>query len=103
MQVTNRQRAAFGFALGLILMFVATRVFVVNTYDFENMQRGVRLLLSGVNPWADATRIHDYYNPPHAVLFLLPMLFLSYKAFLVIGAACLFAFVFSHRAWVALA
>jgi len=103
MQVTNRQRAAFGFALGLILMFVATRVFVVNTYDFENMQRGVRLLLSGVNPWADATRIHDYYNPPHAVLFLLPMLFLSSKAFLVIGAACLFAFVFYHRAWVALA
>jgi len=50
MQVTNRQRAAFGFALGLILMFVAIRVFVVNTYDFENMQRGVRLLLSGVNP-----------------------------------------------------
>ncbi|MBN1538163.1 MAG: hypothetical protein JW908_15605 [Anaerolineales bacterium] len=103
MQVTNSQRAAFGFALGLILMFAATRVFLVNPYDFENMQRGVRLLLSGVNPWADVTRVYDFYNPPHAVLFLWPMLFLSPQIFLVIGAACLFAFVFYHRAWVALA
>lgn len=101
--VTNTQRALFGFGLGLLLMFTATRVFIINSYDFENMERGVRLLLTGVNPWASATRIPDFYNPPHSVLFLWPMLFLSPQVFLSLGAACLFAFVFYHRAWVALA
>lgn len=101
--VNDTQRALLGFALGLVLMFAATRVFLVNSYDFENMQRGMRLLISGVNPWGPATRIPDFYNPPHSILFLWPMLFLSPKALLVLGTACMFAFVFYHRAWVALA
>ncbi len=101
--VTDTQRALLGFGLGLLVMYAATRVFLVNSYDFDNMQRGVRLLMSGVDPWNPATRIPDYYNPPHSLLFLWPMLFLSPQAFLSLGSACLFAFVFYHRAWVALA
>ena len=92
-----------GFALGFILMLVATRVFLVNSYDFDNMRRGTQLLLSGVNPWAELTRIPDFYNPPHSVLFLWPMIITSPEFFLIIGAASLFAFVFHQRAWVALA
>lgn len=102
-RLSDAQRALLGFALGLLLMYAATRVFLVNSYDFENMQRGIRLLTSGVNPWGPASRIPDFYNPPHSALFLWPMLFLSPKAFLALGSACLFAFVFYHRAWVALA
>ena len=102
-RITDTQRAILGFGLGLLVMFTATRVFLVNSYDFENMSRGVRLLLSGVNPWAAATQVPDFYNPPHSVLFLWPMLFLSPQVFLSLGAACLFAFVFYRRAWVALA
>ena len=101
--VADSARAALGFALGLLLMFVATRVFVVNSFDFENMRRGVQLLLAGVNPWAPLTQIAHYYNPPHAVLFLWPMLFATPWVFLSIGAACMFAFVFYQRAWAALA
>jgi hypothetical protein len=92
-----------GFIVGLVIMFVATRVFVVNSFDFENMQRGVRLILSGVNPWAAETRIPHFYNPPFAVLFLWPMLFTSSKVFIVIGGALLFAFLFYNNAWVAFA
>ena len=100
--ITDTTRAAFGFALGLGVMLVATRVFQVNSYDFANLQRGVQTLLSGVNPWAAETRILDYYNPPFAVLFLWPTLLTTPQVFLSLGAGCLFAFVFYHRAWVAL-
>jgi len=102
-QVTDTQRALLGFALGFLLMFAATRVFLVNSYDFHNMQNGLRQLLSGIDPWAPATRAPDFYNPPHALLFLWPMLYLSPQAFLTLGSACLFALVFYMRAWVALA
>lgn len=101
--VTNLQRTVFGFALGIIIMFVATRIFQTNSYDFENISRGIKLLLSGINPWAEQTRIYNFYNPPHSVLFLWPMLFASPKACLIVGAAFLFAFVFYHKSWVALA
>ena len=84
-------------------MLVAVRIFVVNSFDFENMQRGIRLILSGVNPWIPETRIAHFYNPPFAVLFLWPMLFATPQLYLVIGGALLFAFVFYHEAWVALA
>ena len=102
-QITATQRALFGFILGFLIMMAATRVFQVNSYDFDNMQRGVRLIVSGVDPWAVETRIPDYYNPPPSVLFLWPMLVLSPELFLALGSACLFAFVFFLRAWAALA
>ena len=89
--VTDTTRAAFGFALGLAVMLVATRVFQVNTYDFANLQRGVQTLLTGVSPWAAETRIPDYYNPPFAVLFLWPTLLTTPQVFLSLGAGCLFA------------
>jgi hypothetical protein len=101
--VTDRLRALSGFALGLLVMFCAVRVFVVNSFDFENMQHGVRLIVQGINPWAPATRIPHFYNPPYAVLFLWPMLFLTPKFYIVVGGALLFAFIFYRRAWVALA
>jgi hypothetical protein len=100
--VSDTARAALGFGFGLLLMLVATRVFLVNPFDFNNMRRGVELLSSGVSPWAAQSRIPDFYNPPFAVLFLWPMAFATPQAYLSIGAACLFAFVFYHRAWVAL-
>lgn len=101
--VTDTARAALGFALGLLLMLVATRVFLVNSFDFDNMRRGIQLLSSGVSPWAAQTRIPHFYNPPYAVLFLWPMLIATQQAYLSVGAACLFALIFYHRAWVALA
>ena len=101
--ITDRSRALLGFGLGAIIMLVVVRIFVVNSFDFENMQRGVRLILSGVNPWAAATHIDNFYNPPFSVLFLWPMMFTSPKVFLVIGGACLMGLVFYTRAWVALA
>ncbi len=92
-----------GFILGLLIMSVAVQVFLVNSFDFENMQRGTHLILQGVNPWAEDTRIQDFYNPPFSVLFLWPMLFTSSQFYHVIGGALLFAFVFYHKAWVGLA
>lgn len=100
---SDATRALFGFVLGGIVMFAAVQIFVVNHYDFENMQRGVRLILSGVNPWSLETRIPDFYNPPFAVLFLWPMAFTTPKLYLVTGGALLFAFTFYHRRWVGLA
>jgi hypothetical protein len=96
--VTPATRAALGFCLGLAIMLMAVRVFVTNRYDFDNMQRGTRLILSGINPWAAATRIPDFYNPPFAVIFLWPMLWTGPKVFLAVGGAALFAFVFYQRA-----
>ncbi len=84
-------------------MGVVVRVFVVNSFDFENIQRGLDLIVRGINPWAPATRIPHFYNPPFAILFLWPMLFAFPKVYLVLGGGLLFAFVFYHKAWVALA
>jgi len=47
--VTDRSRALFGFGVGFFIMLVAVQIFIVNSFDFENMQNGVRLILSGVN------------------------------------------------------
>ena len=92
-----------GFILGLLIMSAAVRIFIVNSFDFEAYQHGTRLILQGVNPWAEETRIHDFYNPPFSVLFLWPMLFTNSHIYHVIGGAMLFAFVFYHKAWVGLA
>jgi len=101
--ITNQTRALLGFGLGFCIMLAVVKIFPVNSFDFENMQRGIRLILSGVNPWAATTHIDHFYNPPFSVLFLWPMLFSTPKIYLVIGGAFLFAFVFYHKVWVALA
>jgi hypothetical protein len=101
--VSDPARAVLGFGFGCLILLAAVRIFVVNSYDFDNMQRGVRLILSAVNPWAAATRLPDFYNPPFAVIFLWPMLFATPRVYLVLGGALLFGFVFYQRAWVALA
>ncbi len=101
--VTDASRAVLGFGVGCLVLYAAVRIFVVNSYDFVNMQHGLHLILSGMNPWAPATRIPDFYNPPFSVLFLWPMVFLTSKTYLVVGGGLLFAFVFYQRAWVALA
>jgi hypothetical protein len=100
--VTDNTRALLGFVLGILVMLVSVQIFIVNSFDFENIQRGLGLLVQGINPWASATRIPHFYNPPFSILFLWPMLFVTPKFFLIIGGALLFAFVFYHKAWVAL-
>ena len=84
-------------------MLLATHIFVVNSFDFDNMRRGIGLISQGVNPWRPETRIPDFYNPPFAILFLWPMLFATPKIYLIVGCASLFAYAFYHKAWVALA
>lgn len=101
--LNSLQRAGLGFIFGLVLIWFTVQIFNVNDFDFGNMQRGVRLLLSGDNPWAPETRIPDYYNPPFAVLFQWPMLFTTPRIYLAIGGALLFAFIFYHKTWVGLA
>jgi hypothetical protein len=101
--ITNRTRALLGFCLGFIILLMTVRIFKVNSFDFENMQRGIHLILSGINPWKPGTSIAHFYNPPFAVLFLWPILFSTPQLCLVIGGALLFAFVFYQKAWVALA
>lgn len=101
-ELPQYHRALLGFLFGLIVMGAAVQVFTVNSFDFDNMERGVRMILSGVNPWALATRMPHYYNPPFAVLFLWPMLFTSPKIMLVLGGALLFGLVFAERSWAAL-
>jgi hypothetical protein len=101
--ITDNMRAIAGFCVGLLIMLQVVHIFHVNTFDFDNMQRGVRLITSGVNPWAPDTRIYHYYNPPFAILFLWPMLFTTPKFFLLAGGALLFSFLFYHKAWVAFA
>jgi hypothetical protein len=101
--LSDNHRAIIGFIFGLIVIGFAVRIFHVNDFDFSNMQRGVRLILTGVNPWAPQTRIPDYYNPPFAVIFQWPMLFTTSQIYLAVGGALLFAFAFFKKAWVALA
>jgi hypothetical protein len=101
--VSDKTRTLLGFFTGLLIMTAIVQVFQINHFDFNNMQRGVQLIFSGVNPWAVETRIPHYYNPPFAILFLWPMLFATPKIYLVLGGALLFAFVFYRKAWVAFA
>jgi hypothetical protein len=101
--LSDSSRALLGFFFGLIVIGFAVYIFHVNDFDFGNMQRGVRLILSGVNPWAAQTRIADYYNPPFAVIFQWPMLITTPQIYLAVGGALLFAVAFYKKAWVALA
>jgi hypothetical protein len=101
--LSENNRALIGFIFGLVVIGFAVHIFHVNDFDFSNMQRGVRLILSGVNPWAPETRIADYYNPPFAVIFQWLMLFTTPRIYLTVGGALLFAFAFYKKAWVALA
>jgi hypothetical protein len=90
-----------GFILGLLIMSVAVRVFTVNSFDFEAYQHGTRLILQGINPWSEETRIP--VNPPFSVLFYGQCCSPTSQFYHVIGGALLFAFVFYHKAWVGLA
>ncbi len=101
--VSDRMRMLFGLIFGLLVMLVAVQVFTVNDHDHLIVSRGVRAMLSGVNPWAAETKISGFYNPPFSILFLWPIVFLSSRGILVIGGALLCAFLFYHRAWVAMA
>jgi|SRR5579859_367278 len=101
--IADSARAVLGVGFGLIIMFALVRIFVVNSFDFDNMRAGTRALLSGANPWASPTRVSNFYNPPFAVLFLWPMVFASPNIYLAIGGALLFGVAFYQRAWVALA
>ncbi len=98
---SNIVRLLSGLLVGLLLMTVVVSVFIVNSFDFDNMQRGARTLYSGINPWAPETRVAHFFNPPFAVLYFWMLLITSPKILLIIGGACLFAFVFYHEAWVA--
>jgi hypothetical protein len=92
-----------GFCLGLVIMLVAVQVFIVNSYDFNNIKSGVQYILRGSNPWEGGVRHVEFYNPPFSIIFLWPILFINSKAAIVIGGALLFAFAFLKRAWVGLA
>lgn len=96
------RRALLGFVFGLTLVGTATQLWIVNTFDYHNMRRGILALLEGSNPWAEATRLSDFYNPPFALFFLWPLLIMGPKGFLSLGAALLAAYAFYRRAWVAL-
>jgi membrane protein implicated in regulation of membrane protease activity len=101
--VSAGMRAVLGFFVGLAFMAVAVSIFFTSTFDFEAILSGVRAILVGVNPWAPAVNLHDYYNPPHTVIFLWPMLFLTPKIVVTIGGALLMAVAFYQKTWVGLA
>ncbi len=92
-----------GFFFGLIIMTMMVSVFQVNDFDFNNMEAGVRTLVSGVNPYAPETRVNEFFNPPFSVIFLWPILFITPKIAVAVGGALLFAVVFYQRSWVGLA
>lgn len=100
---TASQRALFGFLLGLVIMAALVRFTVINRHDFEAIQRGVRLMVNFDNPWLPLSDWYEFFNPPHSVLFLWPMLFVTPAVLQVLGGALLFAVVFYQRSWVALA
>lgn len=102
-EITDNTRLLFGLIFGFIVMGVVVQIFQVNTFDFLNMQRGVKLLIEGVNPWAEGKTIPHFYNPPHSVIFLWPLLLLSAQAILWLGGALLFGLVFFEKSWVSLA
>jgi hypothetical protein len=72
-------------------MSLFVHIFVVTDFDFYNMQPGVSTMISGINPWAEDTRLDHFYNPPFSILFLWPLVFLSPKSILIMGAALRFA------------
>jgi len=84
-------------------MLMVVHIFIVNSFDFEVMKCGLHLLLSGVSPWSSDVCIEHFYNPPFAILFMWPILFTTPKTYLILGGASLFAFIFYHKTWVALA
>lgn len=96
-------RGMMGFIFGLMIMYFVVRIFVVISYDFENMRQGTNALISGINPWEAETRIHDFYNPPFSVLFLWPLLITTPQVILMLGGAFLFAIIFYQKAWVGFA
>ncbi len=87
---------------GVALMGTATQVMIVNDFDYNNMRRGILALWQGVNPWAPETRLPHFYNPPFAMIFLAPLVWLRPPAMLTWGAALLAGYAFYRRAWVAL-
>jgi hypothetical protein len=100
---TDMTRLIIGLLLGLIFMGMIVSVFIVNSFDFDNMRRGTMTLYSGINPWAPETRVIHFYNPPFAILYFWFLLITSPKILLVLGGACFFALIFYYKAWVALA
>jgi len=102
-QLTDEGRALFGFLFGAIIMAVLVQFTIVNTFDFDNIQRSVRILATGGNPWVPISNWYEFSNPPHSVLFLWPMLFVGPRALQVLGGAFLFAIIFYQKTWTALA
>lgn len=100
---TDSQRALFGFLLGLAIMSVLVRFTTINSYDFGVIQRGIRMLVAFDNPWEPLSDWTEYYNPPHSVLFLWPLLFVTPSVLQVLGGALLLAIIFYKKVWVALA
>lgn len=92
-----------GLGLGLIIMIVVVRVFFVSTYDFDIISGGVRVLLTGQDPWQGETAQPGFYNPPFSMFHLWIMMLTDSRGLIVIGGALILAWVFYHRAWVALA
>ncbi len=100
---TDSQRALFGFLLGLIVMLGLVRFTFINAHDFNAIQRGVWLMVNFDNPWLPLSDWYEFFNPPHSVLFLWPMLFVTPSVLQVFGGALLFAIIFYKKVWVALA
>lgn len=96
-------RPLLGLLFGLVIMLAVVNGFYVKDFDFGNMRAGAAFMLAGGNPWAQETRLPDFYNPPFAILFLWPLVLITPRLVLVLGGSLLFALVFSERAWVALA
>lgn len=103
MRVSAYVRLLAGGFLGAVTMLAVVNIFTVNTYDFEHIQAGVRAMLAGYVPWGAASPVLEYYNPPHAVLFLWPTLFLNAQIGLVLGACLTISLIFYLEAWAALA
>ena len=101
--VSGEIRLLSGFLFGLMIMIVVTRVFSVTSWDHAIIRRGIRALLTGVNPFAPETLAVEFYYPPFSILFLWPILLLSSKGMLILGGAMLSAWVFYHRSWAATA
>lgn len=96
------RRVFLGFVVGFAFMGTATRVFIVNSFDYANMLRGIQALFHGVNPWDAGTRVLNFYNPPFALFFLWPMLWVRPQVLLILGGGLLSGYAFYRRAWVAL-
>jgi hypothetical protein len=101
--LTDSQRGMFGFLLGLAIMLVLVQFTHINGHDFDAIQRGVRTMVMFDNPWVPIEDWYEFFNPPHSVLFLWPMLLVTPQALQAIGGALLFAIVFYKKVWVALA